>query len=109
EVVGIVGESRFYLSMEDDLMRMFASGLAQRIMASDAYPDDVPLESKMVSKAIASAQRQVESRNYEIRKNVLKYDDVMTEQREKGYSELSLGGRREARRRSGRGDRNAFS
>ncbi|MDU7427548.1 MAG: preprotein translocase subunit SecA [Actinomyces urogenitalis] len=84
---GDPGESRFYLSMEDDLMRMFASGLAQRIMASDAYPDDVPLESKMVSKAIASAQRQVESRNYEIRKNVLKYDDVMTEQREKVYSE----------------------
>lgn len=84
---GDPGESRFYLSMEDDLMRMFASGLAQRIMTSDAYPDDVPLESKMVSRAIASAQRQVESRNYEIRKNVLKYDDVMTEQREKVYSE----------------------
>ncbi|WP_172192271.1 preprotein translocase subunit SecA [Actinomyces faecalis] len=84
---GDPGESRFYLSMEDDLMRMFASGLAQRIMGSDAYPDDVPLESKMVSKTIASAQRQVESRNYEIRKNVLKYDDVMTEQREKVYSE----------------------
>lgn len=84
---GDPGESRFYLSMEDDLMRMFASGAAQRIMASGAYPDDVPLESKMVTRAIASAQRQVESRNYEIRKNVLKYDDVMTEQREKVYSE----------------------
>ncbi|ARD42209.1 preprotein translocase subunit SecA [Actinomyces gaoshouyii] len=84
---GDPGESRFYLSMEDDLMRMFASGAAQRIMASGAYPDDVPLESKMVSRAIASAQRQVESRNYEIRKNVLKYDDVMTEQREKVYDE----------------------
>ncbi|QQM66971.1 preprotein translocase subunit SecA [Actinomyces weissii] len=84
---GDPGESRFYLSMEDDLMRMFASGAAQRIMASDAYPDDVPLESKIVTRAIASAQRQVESRNYEIRKNVLKYDDVMTEQREKVYSE----------------------
>ncbi|ETJ36589.1 Protein translocase subunit SecA, partial [human gut metagenome] len=58
---------------------------------------------------IASAQRQVASRTCEIRKNVLKYDDVMTEQREKVSSELSLGGRREARRRSGRGDRNAFS
>ena len=84
---GDPGESRFYLSMEDDLMRMFASGAAQRIMSSGAYPDDVPLESKMVSRAIASAQRQVESRNYEIRKNVLKYDDVMTEQREKVYDE----------------------
>ena len=68
-------------------MRMFASGAAQRIMASGAYPDDVPLESKVVTRAIASAQRQVESRNYEIRKNVLKYDDVMTEQREKVYDE----------------------
>ena len=84
---GDPGESRFYLSMEDDLMRMFASNAAQRIMASGAYPDDVPLESKVVTRAIASAQRQVESRNYEIRKNVLKYDDVMTEQREKVYSE----------------------
>ncbi|VEG29933.1 preprotein translocase subunit SecA [Actinomyces howellii] len=84
---GDPGESRFYLSMEDDLMRMFASGAAQRIMASGAYPDDVPLESKIVTRAIASAQRQVESRNYEIRKNVLKYDDVMTEQREKVYDE----------------------
>ena len=84
---GDPGESRFYLSMEDDLMRMFASGLAQRIMSSGAYPDDVPLESKMVTRGIAGAQRQVEARNYEIRKNVLKYDDVMTEQREKVYSE----------------------
>ena len=84
---GDPGESRFYLSMEDDLMRMFASGLAQRIMSSGAYPDDVPLESKMVTRGIAGAQRQVESRNYEIRKNVLKYDDVRTEQREKVYSE----------------------
>ena len=84
---GDPGESRFYLSMEDDLMRMFASNAAQRIMSSGAYPDDVPLESKVVTRAIASAQRQVESRNYEIRKNVLKYDDVMTEQREKVYDE----------------------
>ena len=84
---GDPGESRFYLSMEDDLMRMFASGLAQRIMSSGAYPDDVPLESKMVTRGIAGAQRQVESRNYEIRKNVLKYNDVITEQRKKVYSE----------------------
>ena len=84
---GDPGESRFYLSMEDDLMRMFGAGGAERIMRSDAYPDDVPLESKIVSRLIASAQSQVESRNYEIRKNVLKYDDVMTEQREKVYDE----------------------
>lgn len=84
---GDPGESRFYLSMEDDLMRLFNSGMAQRIMTSGAYPEDVPLESKMVSRSIASAQSQVESRNFEIRKNVLKYDDVMTGQRELIYEE----------------------
>ena len=68
-------------------MRMFASNAAQRIMASDVHDNNVPLESKVVTRAIASAQRQIESRNYEIRKNVLKYDDVMTEQREKVYDE----------------------
>lgn len=84
---GDPGESRFYLSMEDDLMRLFNSGMAQRIMMSGAYPEDVPLESKMVSRSIASAQSQVEARNFEIRKNVLKYDDVMTGQRELIYAE----------------------
>lgn len=84
---GDPGESRFYLSMEDDLMRLFNSGMAQRIMSSGAYPEDVPLESKMVSRSIASAQSQVEARNFEIRKNVLKYDDVMTGQRELIYDE----------------------
>lgn len=84
---GDPGESRFYLSMEDDLMRLFNSGMAQRIMQSGAYPEDVPLESKMVSRSIASAQSQVEARNFEIRKNVLKYDDVMTGQRELIYEE----------------------
>ncbi len=84
---GDPGESRFYLSMEDDLMRLFNSGMAQRIMSSGAYPEDVPLESKMVSRSIASAQSQVEARNFEIRKNVLKYDDVMTGQRELIYAE----------------------
>jgi len=82
---GDPGESRFYLSMEDDLMRLFNSGMAQRIMASGAYPEDMPLESKVVSRSIASAQHQVEARNFEIRKNVLKYDDVMTGQRELVY------------------------
>ena len=84
---GDPGESRFYLSMEDDLMRLFNSGMAQRIMASGAYPEDMPLENRMVSRSIASAQRQVEARNFEIRKNVLKYDDVMTGQRETIYAE----------------------
>lgn len=84
---GDPGESRFYLSMEDTLMRLFNSGLAQRIMASGAYPEDLPLESKLVSRSIQSAQSQVEGRNFEIRKNVLKYDDVMTGQRELIYKE----------------------
>ena len=84
---GDPGESRFYLSMEDDLMRLFNSGMAQRIMASGAYPEDLPLENKLVSRSIASAQHQVEARNFEIRKNVLKYDDVMTNQRELIYDE----------------------
>jgi len=84
---GDPGESRFYLSMEDDLMRLFNSGMAQRIMASGAYPEDMPLESKVVSRSIASAQHQVEARNFEIRKNVLKYDDVMTGQRELVYAQ----------------------
>ncbi|QWW20629.1 preprotein translocase subunit SecA [Schaalia sp. 19OD2882] len=84
---GDPGESRFYLSMEDDLMRLFNQGLAQRIMSSGAYPEDLPLENKVVTRSIASAQRQVEARNFEIRKNVLKYDDVMTGQRELIYDE----------------------
>ena len=84
---GDPGESRFYLSMEDDLMRLFNSGMAQRIMASGAYPEDMPLENRVVSRSIASAQHQVEARNFEIRKNVLKYDDVMTGQRETIYGE----------------------
>ena len=84
---GDPGESRFYLSMQDDLMRLFSSGLAQRIMASGAYPEDMPLENRVVTRSIASAQHQVEARNYEIRKNVLKYDDVMTDQRELIYAE----------------------
>ncbi|QPK94634.1 preprotein translocase subunit SecA [Actinomyces sp. zg-332] len=84
---GDPGESRFYLSMEDDLMRLFNNSLAQRIMNSSGFDQDTPLEYKIVTRGIASAQRQVESRNFEIRKNVLKYDDIMTEQREKVYSQ----------------------
>ncbi len=83
---GDPGESRFYLSMQDDLMRMFATGAAERIMTSNLYPDDVPLEAKIVSNSIQSAQGQVEARNAEIRKNVLKYDDVLSKQREVVYA-----------------------
>jgi preprotein translocase subunit SecA len=77
---GDPGETRFYLSLEDELMRLFATGLMSRVMGA-AFPDDVPLEAKMVSKAIERAQRTVEDRNFEIRKDVLKYDEVMNEQR----------------------------
>jgi preprotein translocase subunit SecA len=84
---GDPGESRFYLSLQDDLMRRFNSGLVERVMSASGLPDDAPLESKMVSNAIRSAQTQVESLNFEMRKNVLKYDDVMNRQREVVYSE----------------------
>jgi preprotein translocase subunit SecA len=77
---GDPGESRFYLSLEDDLMRLFASGAMSWVMGR-TFPDDVPLEAKMVSKAIERAQRTVEDRNFEIRKDVLKYDEVLNEQR----------------------------
>ncbi len=84
---GDPGESRFYLSMQDDLMRLFNSGMAESLMNRAAFPDDLPLESKIVSRSIQSAQSQVEARNFEIRKNVLKYDDVMSRQREVIYTE----------------------
>ncbi len=84
---GDPGESRFYLSMQDDLMRLFNSGLAQSMMNRAGFPDDVPLESKMVTRGIQSAQSQVEARNFEIRKNVLKYDDVLSRQRSVIYAE----------------------
>ncbi|WP_291797001.1 preprotein translocase subunit SecA [Brevibacterium sp.] len=84
---GDPGESRFYLSLTDDLMRLFGSGAAERIMSVANVPDDVPLEAKMVSRAIQSAQSQVESRNAEQRKNVLKYDDVLNRQRTVIYAE----------------------
>ena len=77
---GDPGETRFYLSLEDDLMRLFATGAMNWVMGK-AFPDDVPLEAKMVTKAIERAQRTVEGRNFEIRKDVLKYDEVMNEQR----------------------------
>ncbi|MFK0073027.1 preprotein translocase subunit SecA [Arthrobacter woluwensis] len=83
---GDPGESRFYLSLTDDLMRLFNSGAAERLMAS-TLDDETALESKMVSRAIASAQGQVEGRNAEQRKNVLKYDDVLNRQREAIYGD----------------------
>jgi preprotein translocase subunit SecA len=82
---GDPGESRFYLSLEDDLMRLFATGAVNWVMGK-TLPDDVPLEAKMVSKAIERAQTTVEQRNGETRKNVLKYDEVMNEQRKVVYA-----------------------
>ncbi len=84
---GDPGESRFYLSLTDDLMRLFNSGAAAALMNRGSIPDDMAIESGVVSKAIASAQSQVEARNAEIRKNVLKYDDVLNRQREAIYSD----------------------
>ena len=82
---GDPGESRFYLSLEDDLMRRFQGEWVTGIMEKLRLPEDQPIEAKMVSKAIERAQRQVESQNFEIRKNVLKYDEVMNRQREVVY------------------------
>ncbi len=79
---GDPGESRFYLSLEDDLMRRFANERVASIMERLKIPPDVPIEHKMVTKAIERAQTQVESQNFEIRKNVLKYDEVMNTQRQ---------------------------
>jgi len=84
---GDPGESRFYLSLTDDLMRLFQSGAAEAILSRTNFPDDVAIESSMVSRAIKSAQSQVEARNAEVRKNVLKYDDVLNRQREAIYAD----------------------
>jgi len=81
---GDPGESRFYLSLEDELMRLFATGAIQMVMGKN-WPDDEPIEARMVTKAIERAQNTVEQRNAEIRKNVLKYDEVMNEQRKVVY------------------------
>jgi preprotein translocase subunit SecA len=86
---GDPGESRFYLSLEDDLMRMFASDRVASIMERLKWPDDEPITAKMVSRAVESAQRQIEELNFERRKNVLKYDDVMNTQRQVIYEERS--------------------
>jgi len=84
---GDPGESRFYLSLEDDLMRLFKSDWVDWVLTTLKVPDDVPIENKRVTGAIASAQAQVESQNFETRKNILKYDDVMSRQREVIYAE----------------------
>jgi len=84
---GDPGESRFYLSLEDDLMRLFKSDWVDWVLTTLKVPDDVPIENKRVTGAIASAQAQVEAQNFDSRKNVLKYDDVMNRQREVIYGE----------------------
>ncbi|MFE6647910.1 preprotein translocase subunit SecA [Nocardioides sp. NPDC057772] len=84
---GDPGESRFYLSLEDDLMRLFKGEWVDRILTTLKIPDDVPIEAKSVTKSIANAQTQVEGQNFESRKNVLKYDDVMDRQRKVIYAE----------------------
>ncbi|GAA1094731.1 preprotein translocase subunit SecA [Nocardiopsis composta] len=84
---GDPGKSRFYLSLRDDLMRMFNSARVEMIMERTNFPDDQPIESGVVTKAIQSAQGQVEQQNFEIRKNVLKYDEVLNRQRKVIYAE----------------------
>ena len=84
---GDPGESRFYLSLGDDLMRRVGGGTVEMLMTRLRMPDDVPIEHSFVSKAIKSAQTQVEQQNFEIRKNVLKYDEVMNKQRTVIYEE----------------------
>ncbi|MDH3707307.1 MAG: preprotein translocase subunit SecA [Acidimicrobiia bacterium] len=81
---GDPGESRFYLALDDDLMRLFATGAMEWVMGK-ALPDDMPIEAKMVTKQIEKAQNTVEQKNAEVRKNVLKYDEVMNEQRKVIY------------------------
>jgi preprotein translocase subunit SecA len=84
---GDPGASRFYLSLGDDLMRLFNASAVEAIMDRLNIPEDIPIESKMVTRAIRSAQTQVESQHFEARKNVLKYDEVMNEQRKVIYAE----------------------
>ena len=84
---GDPGESRFYLSMRDELMVRFVGQSMENMMNRLNVPDDVPIEAKMVSNAIKGAQSQVENQNFEMRKNVLKYDEVLNEQRKVVYRE----------------------
>jgi len=84
---GDPGESRFYLSLEDDLLRLFRADWVERVLVALKIPDEVPIENKSVTRSIQNAQGQVEAQNFESRKNVLKYDDVMSRQREVIYGE----------------------
>jgi len=84
---GDPGESRFYLSLQDELMRRFRAGAVEAVMERFNIPEDVPIESKMVTRQIKSAQTQIEAQNAEIRRNVLKYDEVMNKQRQVIYAE----------------------
>ena len=84
---GDPGASRFYLSLGDDLMRLFKSDIVDWVLQALKMPDDVPIENKRVTASIASAQSQVEAQNFEIRKNLLKYDDVMNRQRHAIYND----------------------
>ncbi len=84
---GDPGESRFYLSLQDDLMRLFKADMVDSFLRRFNVPDDVPIEAKMVTNSIKSAQTQVEAQNFEIRKNVLKYDEVLNRQRLVIYGE----------------------
>src|SRR5690348_3716566 len=84
---GDPGESRFYLSLQDELMRRFRASAVEAVMDRFNIPEDVPIESKMVTRQIKSAQTQIEAQNGEIRKNVLKYDEVLNKQRKVIYAE----------------------
>ena len=84
---GDPGESRFYLSLQDDLMRLFASDRVSNMMDSLGLDENTPIDAKILSGAVENAQRSVESRNFRIRKNVLEYDDVMNTQREVIYAQ----------------------
>jgi preprotein translocase subunit SecA len=83
---GDIGSSQFYLSTEDDLLRLFGSDRIHGVMQTFNFPDDVPIQHPIITRSIENAQRQVEGRNFEIRKHVLQYDDVMNKQREVIYT-----------------------
>ena len=84
---GDPGETRFFMSLEDDLMRLFGGERIQNMMNMIGAEDDLPIEAKILSNSIESAQMKVEARNFSIRKNVLQFDDVMNRQREIIYSQ----------------------
>src|SRR4029077_14190392 len=83
---GDPGSSRFYLSLEDDLMRIFGSERISGLMQKLGMEENVPIEHGMVSRAIERAQKQVEAQNFSVRKHLLEYDDVMNKQRENTYA-----------------------